>query len=47
MDLARLEVIAAVTALAARFPGLRLAADAPSPTGLVFRKPDRLPVVLR
>lgn len=44
MDLARLEVVSAVTALAERFPRLRLAADAPSPSGLVFRKPDRLPV---
>ena len=44
MDLARLEVVTAVTALAERFPRLRLAADAPGPTGLVFRKPERLPV---
>ncbi len=47
MDLARLEVVTAVTALAARFPRLRLAADAPPPTGLVFRKPASLPVVWR
>jgi cytochrome P450 len=47
MDLARLEVVTAVMALAARFPRLRLAADAPPPTGLVFRKPVSLPVVLR
>jgi cytochrome P450 len=47
MDLARLEVVTAVTALAARFPRLRLAADAPPPTGLVFRKPARVPVMLR
>jgi cytochrome P450 len=47
MDLARLEVGTAVTALAARFPRLRLAADAPPPTGLVFRKPASLPVMLR
>ena len=47
MDLARLEVVTAVTALATRFPRLRLAADAPPPTGLVFRKPVSLPVVLR
>ncbi len=47
MDLARLEVVTAVTALAARFPRLRLAADAPPPTGLVFRKPASLPVLLR
>jgi cytochrome P450 len=45
MDLARLEVVTAVTALAERFPRLRLAADAPGPTGLVFRKPERLPVL--
>jgi cytochrome P450 len=45
MDLARLEVVTAVTALAERFPRLRLAADAPGPTGLVFRKPARLPVL--
>ena len=44
MDLARLEVVRAVTALAARLPRLRLAGGAPGPTGLVFRKPDRLPV---
>jgi cytochrome P450 len=47
MDLARLEVVTAVTALAAGFPRLRLAADAPPPTGLVFRKPASLPVLLR
>ena len=47
MDLARLEVVTAVTALAERFPRLRLAADAPPPTGLVFRKPASLPVLLR
>lgn len=45
MDLARLEVVTAVTALAARFPRLRLADGAPDPTGLVFRKPRRLPVI--
>ena len=45
MDLARLEVVDAVTALVARFPRLRLAEGAPSPTGLVFRKPARLPVL--
>jgi cytochrome P450 len=45
MDLARLEVVSAVTALAERFPRLHLAEGAPSPTGLVFRKPDCLPVV--
>ena len=45
MDLARLEVVDAVTALVTRFPRLRLAEGAPSPTGLVFRKPARLPVL--
>jgi cytochrome P450 len=44
MDLARLEVVGALTSLARRFPRLRLADGAPSPTGLVFRKPHRLPV---
>jgi cytochrome P450 len=46
MDLARLEVVTALTALTDRFPGMRLAADAPPPTGLVFRKPASLPVVV-
>jgi len=45
MDLARLEVLRAVTALAEHFPRLRLDEGAPGPTGLVFRKPERLPVV--
>ncbi|MBA3289265.1 MAG: cytochrome P450 [Acidimicrobiia bacterium] len=45
MDLARLEVVSAVTALADRFPRLRLVNGAPGPTGLVFRKPECLPVV--
>ena len=45
MDLARLEVLHAVTALAERFPRLRLDEGAPGPSGLVFRKPERLPVV--
>ena len=45
MDLARLEVVTAVSALAERFSRIRLAEGAPSPTGLVFRKPERLPVV--
>ncbi|CAN5675635.1 cytochrome P450 [soil metagenome] len=46
MDLARLEVVTAVTALLARFPALRLSPEAPPPTGLIFRKPPRLPVAL-
>ena len=41
---AKLEVVTALSALARRFPRLRLPADAPPPTGLVFRKPQRLPV---
>jgi cytochrome P450 len=44
MDLARLEAREALTALLRRLPQLRLADDAPPPTGLVFRKPERLPV---
>jgi cytochrome P450 len=44
MDLARLEARVAVQALLARFPDVRLAAGAPAPTGLVFRKPAALPV---
>lgn len=44
MDLARLEVVSAITAITVRFPRLRLAAGAESPTGLVFRKPQHLPV---
>jgi len=44
MDLARLEVISAITSIVERFPRLRLAAGAESPTGLVFRKPQHLPV---
>lgn len=46
MDLARLEVVTAMRALLTRFPALRLADGAPPPTGLVFRKPARLPVTL-
>ena len=44
MDLARLEAREAVTGVLARLPGVRLADGAVPPTGLVFRKPDRLPV---
>lgn len=45
MDLARLEARVAVQALLARFPAVQLAAGAPSPTGLVFRKPATMPVL--
>ncbi len=45
MDLARMEARVAMSTLVRRRPDLRLAADAPPPTGLVFRKPARLPVV--
>ncbi len=42
-DLARLETRAAITALAAGLPGLRLDHDdPPTPSGLVFRKPAAL-----
>jgi cytochrome P450 len=44
MDLARLEAATALDALVTRWRGLHLAPDAPTPTGLVFRKPERLPV---
>jgi cytochrome P450 len=44
MDLARLEATTALGAVLTRLPGVRLDDDAPPPTGLVFRKPDRLPV---
>jgi cytochrome P450 len=47
MDLARLEAVTAVTTLLARRPDVRLAAGAPRPVGLVFRKPIALPVTLR
>ncbi|CAN5737281.1 cytochrome P450 [soil metagenome] len=47
MDLARLEATAAVSGVLARFPAMRVGSGAPAPTGLVFRKPDSLPVVLR
>ena len=46
MDLARLETVTAVRALLARHPDIRLAAEAPPPVGLVFRKPATMPVVL-
>jgi cytochrome P450 len=44
MDLARLEARTAVAGVLRRLPDLRLDDDAPPPSGLVFRKPDRLPV---
>ena len=44
MDLARLEAVATIVALLQRLPGLRLAEGTPPPTGLVFRKPQRLDV---
>lgn len=45
MDLARLETCVAVSSLLERLPGLRVEPTSPSPTGLVFRKPQRLDVV--
>jgi cytochrome P450 len=44
MDLARLEAREAVAGVLRRLPDVRLAEGAPPPTGLVFRKPERLPV---
>jgi hypothetical protein len=44
MDLARLETVTAVSRLTARLSGVRLVDGSPSPTGLVFRKPQRLDV---
>jgi cytochrome P450 len=44
MDVARLEARTAVTGVLRRLPDLRLTDDAPPPAGLVFRKPDRLPI---
>ncbi len=44
MDLARLEATVALGAVLTRLPGVQLDDGAPPPTGLVFRKPDRLPV---
>lgn len=46
MDLARLEAVVAVRTLLARHPDVRLAAAAPPPTGVVFRKPPAMPVVV-
>ena len=45
MDLARLETVTTLMALRRRLPGLRLVEGSPAPTGLVFRKPDRLDVM--
>jgi cytochrome P450 len=44
MDLARLEAREAVIGVLAQLRDVRLADGAVPPTGLVFRKPDRLPV---
>ncbi|MHA3702417.1 cytochrome P450 [Jatrophihabitans sp. YIM 134969] len=44
MDLARLEARRAVRAVLDGLPGLRAAGDVPRPHGLVFRKPDEVPV---
>jgi cytochrome P450 len=44
MDLARLEARETVAAVLTRFSAVRLDDGAVPPTGLVFRKPDRLPV---
>jgi cytochrome P450 len=44
MDLARLEARVAVSSVVAHLPAARLAADAPAPTGLVFRKPESMVV---
>jgi cytochrome P450 len=44
LHLARLETQVALEAALDRWPGLRLEADATPPSGVVFRKPKRLPV---
>ena len=44
MDLARLEATTALVAVLTHLPRVRLDHDVPPPTGLVFRKPARLPV---
>jgi cytochrome P450 len=44
LHLARLESQVALEAALERWPGLRLDGDATPPTGVVFRKPKRLPV---
>jgi cytochrome P450 len=44
VHLARLETKAALDAVLDRWPGLRLEPEATAPTGVVFRKPRRLPV---
>jgi cytochrome P450 len=45
LHLARLETQLALETALERWPGLRLGDDATPPTGVVFRKPRRLPVV--
>lgn len=42
---ARIEVIAAMRAVLEGLPGVRLDAGAVAPTGLVFRRPERVPAV--
>lgn len=42
---ARLETRVAIGVILERLPGLRAAADAPSPTGLIFRSPKNVPAV--
>ena len=44
MDLARLEARVGLSTVLARLPTARLAADAPAPAGLVFRKPPSMVV---
>jgi cytochrome P450 len=44
LHLARLETQVALEAALDRWPGMRLHADATPPSGVVFRKPKRLPV---
>jgi cytochrome P450 len=45
LHLARLETQEALLSALDRWPGLRVASDATPPTGVVFRKPKRLPVM--
>lgn len=44
MHLARLETAAALNAVLDRWPSASLRSDAPPPTGLVFRKPESVPL---